>query len=69
MVTILSAVVSILAFRFRSRASLELKLIALQHQLAVLRRMIKREPADTIGLRRTVAHAVLNANGYPFEGR
>jgi len=36
MVTILSAVVSIFAFRFRSRASLELKLIALQHQLAVV---------------------------------
>jgi hypothetical protein len=35
MVAILSAVVSIFAFRFRSRASLELKLIALQHQLAV----------------------------------
>jgi alkylation response protein AidB-like acyl-CoA dehydrogenase len=41
----------------------------LRTQLAVLRRMIKREPADTIGLRRTVADAVLNANGYPFEGR
>jgi len=41
----------------------------LRTQLAVLRRMIKREPADTIGLRRTVAEAVLNANGYPFEGR
>jgi hypothetical protein len=38
MVAILSAVGSIFAFRFRSRASLELKLIALQHQLAVLRR-------------------------------
>ena len=38
MVMILSAVVSIFAFRFRSRASLELELIALQHQLAVLRR-------------------------------
>ena len=34
--TILSAIVSIFAFRFRSRASLELKLIALQHQLAAL---------------------------------
>jgi hypothetical protein len=32
--TILFAVVSIFAFRFRSRASLELKLIALQHQSA-----------------------------------
>jgi hypothetical protein len=41
----------------------------LRTQLAVLRRMIKREPADTIGLRRTVADAVINANGYPFEGR
>ena len=41
----------------------------LRTQLAVLRRMIKREPTDTIGLRRTVADAVLNANGYPFEGR
>jgi alkylation response protein AidB-like acyl-CoA dehydrogenase len=41
----------------------------LRTQLAVLRRMIKREPADTIGLRRTVADAVLNSNGYPFEGR
>ena len=41
----------------------------LRTQLAVLRRMIKREPADTIGLRRTVADAVLNAKGYPFEGR
>jgi hypothetical protein len=41
----------------------------LRTQLAVLRRIIKREPADTIGLRRTVADAVLNANGYPFEGR
>jgi len=38
MVTILFAVVSIFVFRFRSRAVLELKLVALQHQLAVLRR-------------------------------
>jgi hypothetical protein len=44
MVAILSAVVSILAFRFRSRASLELKLIALQHQLTVLRRQRPGRP-------------------------
>src|SRR6266849_1538656 len=44
MVTILSAVVSIFAFRFRSRASLELKLIALHHQLAVLRRQRPGRP-------------------------
>ena len=44
MVTILSAFVSIFAFRFRSRASLELKLIALQHQLAVLRRQRPGRP-------------------------
>jgi putative transposase len=42
--TILSAIVSIFAFRFRSRASLELKLIALQHQLAVLRRQRPGRP-------------------------
>src|ERR1043166_311427 len=38
MTTILSTVVSILAFRLRSRASLELELIALRHQVTVLRR-------------------------------
>jgi hypothetical protein len=38
MMTILSALVSILAFRVRSRASLELELIALRHQVTVLRR-------------------------------
>jgi hypothetical protein len=38
MVAILSAVVSIFAFRFRSRASLEFELIAVRHQLTVLRR-------------------------------
>jgi putative transposase len=44
MVAILSAVVSIFVFRFRSRAALELKLVALQHQLAVLRRQHPRRP-------------------------
>jgi transposase InsO family protein len=38
MVTILSALGSIFAFRFRSRASLEFELIAVRHQLSVLRR-------------------------------
>jgi putative transposase len=42
--SILSAIVSIFAFRFRSRVSLELKLIALQHQLAVLRRQRPGRP-------------------------
>jgi putative transposase len=44
MVTILFALVSILVFRFRSRAALELKLVALQHQLAVLRRQRPGRP-------------------------
>jgi len=44
MVTILFAVVSILVFRFRSRAALELKLVALEHQLAVLRRQHPGRP-------------------------
>jgi hypothetical protein len=38
------AVFSIFAFRFRRRAALELKLIALQHQLAVLRRQRPGRP-------------------------
>ena len=38
MITILSALVSVFSFRFRSRASLELELVALRHQLIVLRR-------------------------------
>src|SRR6266446_219486 len=44
MVTILFAVVSILVFRFRSRAALELKLVAIEHQLAVLRRQRPGRP-------------------------
>src|SRR2546429_2958943 len=44
MVTILFAIVSIFVFRFRSRAALELKLVALQHQLAVLRRQRPGRP-------------------------
>ena len=38
MITILSALVSLLSFRVCSRASLELELIALRHQVTVLRR-------------------------------
>jgi putative transposase len=38
MITILFAFVSLLSFRVRSRASLELELIALRHQVTVLRR-------------------------------
>jgi len=38
MVPILFAVLSIVVFRFRSRAALELKVVALQHQLTVIRR-------------------------------
>jgi hypothetical protein len=38
MMTILSTLISILGFRIRSRASLELELISLRHQMSVLRR-------------------------------
>ena len=41
MITILSALVSLLSFRLRSRASLELELVALRHQVAVLRQQRK----------------------------
>jgi hypothetical protein len=39
----------------------------LRTQLAVLRRFLKREPADTISLRRTIADAVEAQNRYPFN--
>ena len=38
----------------------------LRTQLAVLRRFLKREPADIIALRRQVADAVQSADRYPF---
>src|SRR5262245_52482081 len=44
MVMILVAIISIFGFRFRCRATLELKLVALQHQLAVLRRQRRGRP-------------------------
>jgi hypothetical protein len=44
MVAILLSVVSLFVFRFRSYAALELKLVALQHQLAVLRRQRPGRP-------------------------
>src|ERR1700724_2022543 len=44
MITIISALLSVLSFRFRRRASLELELVALRHQLAVLRRQCSGRP-------------------------
>src|SRR6266567_4783891 len=44
MVTILSALASIFEFRVRSRASLELELVALRHQVTVLRRQRPGRP-------------------------
>src|SRR5712692_7751550 len=44
MVTILSAIFSIFEFRVRSRISLELELIALRHQVTVLRRQRPGRP-------------------------
>jgi alkylation response protein AidB-like acyl-CoA dehydrogenase len=38
----------------------------LRTQLAVLRRFLKRDPADTIALRRVVADAVAASDRYPF---
>src|SRR6202165_5349783 len=44
MIALLSAVGSLLSFRVRSRASLELELVALQHQVTVLRRQRPGRP-------------------------
>ena len=48
MITLLSTVVCILAFRLRSRASLELELVALRHQVTVLRRVSHRSQTSPI---------------------
>ena len=51
MLTILSAMVSLVSFRFRGRVSLELEVLALRHQLAVLHRQrpgVNREIRDLI---------------------
>ncbi|MFZ3201021.1 MAG: acyl-CoA dehydrogenase family protein [Candidatus Acidiferrales bacterium] len=42
---------------------------ALLTQLAMLRRLAKHAPLDTIAIRRRVSDAVLAQNRYPFEGR
>jgi hypothetical protein len=44
MIALLSAVGCLLSFRVRSRASLELELVALRHQLTVLRRQHPGQP-------------------------
>ena len=44
MIALLSTVGSLLSFRIRSRASLELELVALRHQLTVLRRQRSGRP-------------------------
>jgi hypothetical protein len=41
----------------------------LRTQLAVRRRFLKREPADTVAMRHRVSAAVQANDRYPFEGR
>jgi hypothetical protein len=41
----------------------------LRTQLAVLRRFLKRDPADTVAMRERVCAAVQAGDRYPFEGR
>ncbi len=44
MLAIASAILSLLSFRLRSRVSLELEIVALRHQLTVLRRQRPGRP-------------------------
>jgi len=44
MLKLLTAFVSLLSFRLRGRASLELELIALRHQVTVMRRLRPGRP-------------------------
>ena len=41
----------------------------LKTQLSVLRRFLKREPADTVAMRQRVSAAIQSGDRYPFEGR
>jgi hypothetical protein len=41
----------------------------LRTQLAVLRRFLKRDPADTIKMRQRISAAIQAGDRYPFEGR
>jgi butyryl-CoA dehydrogenase len=41
----------------------------LRTQIAVLRRFLKRDAADTIAMRQRVGAAVRTADRYPFEAR
>jgi putative transposase len=45
--TILSAIVLLLTLRLRSRRSLELEIIALRHQITILKRKKKMPPQFT----------------------
>ena len=61
------------ADRLEKQARLVLAAVAegdmLRTQLAVLKRFTKREPVNTVAVRRRVADAVQVADRYPFEGR
>ena len=41
----------------------------LRTQLAVLRRFLKRDPANTVAMRQRISAAVQTGDRYPFEGR
>jgi alkylation response protein AidB-like acyl-CoA dehydrogenase len=41
----------------------------LRTQLTVLRRFLKREPADTVAMRQRISAAIQAGDRYPFEGR
>ena len=41
----------------------------LRTQLAVLRRFLKRDPANTVAMRQRISAAVEAGDRYPFEGR
>ena len=64
MVTILCTLVSIFEFRVRSRALLELELIALRHQVTVLRRQRPGRPQLSSLDRLLSSHAIF---GFPAK--
>jgi len=65
MFTILSAMASLVSFRFRRRVSLELEVLALRHQLAVLHRQRPGRPRLPRGDRLLVGLALPSLAALP----
>jgi hypothetical protein len=68
MLTLVHSIVSVLACRFRSRAVLELEIVALRHQLNVLRRSVRADRSFALGLALPIMAALSGSDGVGQAG-